>query len=81
METIKELEQKIKCVHEEEFVSLKNLYKEFMESDKTTEYAFECLIQRILIYAFDITRPKAFYKNRPVKNTKSLALCMKQDIC
>ena len=22
-----------------------------------------------------------FYKNRPVKNTKSLALCMKQDIC
>lgn len=32
-----------------------------MDSDKTTEYAFECLIQRILIYAFDITHPKAFY--------------------
>lgn len=61
METIKELEQKIKSVQEEEFVSLKNYYKEFMELDKTTEYAFGWLIQHILLYAFDVKHPKAFY--------------------
>ena len=61
METIKELEQKIKSISEEEFVSLKNFYKEFMESDKTTEYAFGWLIQHILLYAFDVKHQKAFY--------------------
>lgn len=61
MENIKELEQKIKSIHEEEFVSLKNLYNEFIESDKTSEYAFGRLMQQILLYAFDITHPKAFY--------------------
>ncbi len=62
METIKELDQKIKSMHEEEFVSLKKLYNEFMESDKSTEYAFGWLIQQILLYAFSIAYPKAFYK-------------------
>jgi len=61
METIKELEQKIKNIHEEEFASLKKLYNEFIESDKANEYDFEFLIQKILLYAFGVTHQKAFY--------------------
>lgn len=62
METINELKQKIKNVHDAEFEKLQNLYKELIKTDRIiTESEFCYMIQQILMYAFGNKFPEAFY--------------------
>ena len=61
METINELKQKIENINKEGLCDLKKVYEDFIKAYKPNEYAFEWIIQHILLQAFDNKYPNAFY--------------------
>ena len=52
--------KKIKILFDEDFLKLKKIYEEFLESDGKSQNEFEYLIKEILTFAWDKNEPDTF---------------------